>query len=53
MMNLNEQFQKIKMCIQTYINMFGTMPGIQEMVDWLGSSYLPALKIFMQTPQVA
>ena len=32
----NENIYKTRMCIQTYINLYGTVPGIQEMVNWTG-----------------
>ena len=42
-----ENIQMIKMCMQTYINLYGAVPGIPEMVDWTGLTYeevLPAYK---------
>lgn len=40
---LREKMQKINMCVQTYINLYGQMPTLQEMVEWLGISYQPLL----------
>ena len=37
-MSRNENIQKIRMCVQTYINLYGTLPGVNEMADWLGMS---------------
>ena len=33
-----DQMQKIRMCIQTYINLYGTVPDKQVMREWLGTS---------------
>ena len=35
----NDQMQEIRMCFQTYFNMYGTVPSEQEMLEWLGTSY--------------
>ena len=35
----NEALQKIKMCIKTFLNLYGTMPSAQEMIEWLGNAY--------------
>ena len=35
-MNTNENIQKIRMCVQTYINLYGILPAVNEMSDWLG-----------------
>ena len=35
----NDQMQEIRMCIQTYINLYGVIPSEQVMVEWLGTSY--------------
>ena len=32
----NENIQKIRMCVQTYINIYGVLPSVNEMSDWLG-----------------
>lgn len=39
MENKNDQMQEIKMCIQTYFNLYGSVPSKQVMIDWLGTSY--------------
>ena len=31
--------QKIKMCIRTFLNLYGFMPTIQEMVEWTAAPY--------------
>ena len=38
--------QKTRMCIATYVNLYGMMPGIQEMVDWTGESYEMIIQIY-------
>ena len=35
----NDQMQEIRMCFQTYFNLYGTSPSEQEMLEWLGISY--------------
>lgn len=35
----NDQMQQIRMCIQTYFNLYGVVPDAQEMREWLGASY--------------
>ena len=35
------------MRIQTYINLYGTVPGIREMVDWTGLTYEEVLPVYM------
>ena len=35
----NDQMQEIRMCIQTYVNLYGVVPSKQVMVEWLGTSY--------------
>ena len=32
----NDQMQEIRMCFQTYFNLYGTSPSEQEMLEWLG-----------------
>ena len=35
----SDQMQEIRMCFQTYFNLYGTSPSEQEMLEWLGISY--------------
>ena len=37
--NGRRRMQEIRMCFQTYFNMYGTMPSEYEMLEWLGTSY--------------
>ena len=34
----NDQMQEIRMCIQTYFNLYGVLPSEQVMLEWLGAS---------------
>lgn len=36
---LREMTQRIRLCIRTYFNLYGSVPSEQEMVDWLGAAY--------------
>ena len=40
---LSEKIQTVNMCIQTYFNLYGHMPSLMEMIEWLGNSYQPVL----------
>ena len=35
----NDQMQIVRMCIQTFFNLYGAMPSKQELLEWLGASY--------------
>ena len=35
----NYKLQTLKMCIQTFFNLNGVMPGTSDMIDWLGKDY--------------
>ncbi|MBR6835488.1 MAG: hypothetical protein IKM72_05730 [Oscillospiraceae bacterium] len=35
----NYGVQKIRTCIATYFNLYGTRPSIKEMIDWTGEEY--------------
>ena len=35
----SEDFQKIKMCAQTFFNLYGVKPTVKDLVAWLGKSY--------------
>ena len=34
-----DQMQDIRMCIQTYFNLYGVVPDMQVLREWLGTSY--------------
>ena len=33
-----DQIQKIRMCIQTYFNLYGEVPDVKVLREWLGTS---------------
>ena len=35
----SDQLQQIRMCFQTYFNLYGSAPSEQVMREWLGTSY--------------
>ena len=35
----SDQLQQIRMCFQTYFNLYGSVPSEQVMREWLGTSY--------------
>ena len=35
----SEMIQDIRMCIQTFFNLYGYFPTKQVLVEWLGASY--------------
>ena len=48
-----EKEQKIRMCIQTYFNLYGTAPSAQELLEWLGASYEHMIPEFFDQKIVA
>ena len=34
----NDLMQQIRMCVQTYFNLYGAAPGRQVILEWLGIS---------------
>ena len=45
-LNLYET-QTVRMCIQTFFNMYGVMPGAQDMIDWLGEDYAKVVPLYI------
>ena len=41
-----EIIQKTRMCIATYINLYGIVPSVREMAEWTGESFETILKIY-------
>ena len=39
-----EKMQTVKMCIQTYLNLYGQMPTINELSQQLDTSYLQLIQ---------
>ena len=35
---LRDMIQQIRMCVQTYFNLYGAAPGRQVILEWLGIS---------------
>ena len=35
----NDLMQQVRMCVQTYFNLYGSAPSEQVMREWLGTSY--------------
>ena len=33
-----DQMQRIRMCIQTYFNLYGVVPDVKVLREWLGTS---------------
>ena len=49
----NYKMQTVKMCIQTFFNMNGVMPGIQDMIDWLGETFANVIPLCLTDPTAA
>lgn len=47
------EIQTVKMCIQTYVNLYGVMPGAGDMLDWLGESYAAIIPLYVAAPEAA
>lgn len=43
----NYELQTLRMCIQTYFNLYGVMPGTREMIEWLGESHTKTVLMYM------
>ena len=48
-----EKEQKIRMCIQTYVNLYGVVASAQELLEWLGVSYEDMIPEFFDQKIVA
>ena len=44
---MKESLQTIHMCIQTYLNLYGRLPSVQELTRQLGPSNLQLIKTAM------
>lgn len=49
----NEKAQEIRMCVQTYFNLYGTVPSEQIMVEWLGTSYEDTIPKYLDQMKIA
>ena len=36
--------QTIRMCVQTFFNIYGKMPRLSDMAEWLGQEYIDDIK---------
>ena len=50
---MSEKIQIIKMCIQTYINLYGKKPTVKELSQQLDSSYLQLIQMTLSDYAVA
>ena len=39
-----EREQTIRMCVQTFFNMYGKMPRLSDMAEWLGQNYMEDIR---------
>ena len=44
----NYELQILKTCIQTYLNLYGVMPGTPELVEMLGSEYESIIPLYLR-----
>ena len=44
----NYELQILKTCIQTYLNLYGVMPGTPELIEMLGSEYENIIPLYLR-----
>lgn len=44
---LQEKYQKIALCAQTYFNLYGKMPACSQLCEMLGPEYRPAILLYL------
>jgi hypothetical protein len=49
----NDQMQDIRMCIQTYFNLYGSVPTEKALLEWLGASYEAVIPAFLEQKKTA
>jgi len=49
----NEMLQKIRMCVKTFVNLYGKRPSVQDMINWLGNPYEKVVQEYMNMPALA
>ncbi len=49
----NDQMQDIRLCIQTYFNLYGSVPTEKALLEWLGASYEAVIPAFLQQKKTA
>ena len=42
----NEMIQKLRMCIKTYLNLYGVIPSIEKLSEWSGIPYNMVLPVY-------
>ena len=47
------EIQAMKTCIQTYFNLYGVMPGLRDMIEWLGEAYEKVIPLYMHKAEAA
>ena len=45
----SETIQKIRMCVKTFMNLYGARPSAQEMRAWLGKAYEKAVPEYLNS----
>ena len=52
-MEKKDKMQEIRMCFQTYFNLYGVVPDVQKLLEWLGASYEDMIPEFFDQKIVA
>jgi len=52
-MEKKDKMQEIRMCFQTYFNLYGVVPDIQKLLEWLGASYKDMIPEYMRQRSIA
>ena len=48
-----DKMQQVRMCIQTYFNLYGIEPSRQDMLEWLGASYEAVIPEYIRQQKIA
>lgn len=48
-----DQMQEIRMCVQTFFNLYGTIPGKQLLIEWLGTAYADMIPEYLNENRIA
>lgn len=52
-MEKKDKLQEIRMCFQTYINLYGVAPDVLKLLEWLGASYNDMIPEYMRLRTMA
>lgn len=52
-MEKKDKLQEIRMCFQTYINLYGVAPDVLKLLEWLGASYKDMIPEYMRLRTMA